>query len=309
MSSNKVELSVIIASLDAAASLPRCLRAWQAQVNAPGIELIVAVADTDTVALVEASFPGVRLLQAPSSALIPDLWAAGLKEAQGEWLALSTAHCLPAQTWAETALQILRGSDYAAVGGAIEALPPLGKRDWAVYFLRYNQYGWPFKAHLAADLPGDNVLYRRAALAPYLAKLESGFWENEVHPQMRASGAKLFSTPDLIMFHQASPPALAFFGQRFRHGRRFGAHRVARTGTLGRLKYLAQSPLIPLAFTYRITRRTLTKGRYLGQFLLSLPLLLFFILGWWSGEVYGYLVGAESAIKAASQEVSRLQPE
>ncbi len=297
-----IKLSVVVASLDADHSLEACLKAFQEQLNAPELEIIVVVAGSNGATLVRRKFPEIKLVELASGSLIPALWEVGMEIATGDLVAITTAHCLPAKTWAKAAIETHDSGDYAAVGGAIEPLAGLSWRDWAVYFLRYSQYMWPFQPNKAHDVPGDNVIYKSSALAPYLASGGEGFWENEVHPGMRRAGLELFSTPNIIMYHQASPSARAFFRQRFRHGQRFGSNRVAQAGLKTRLKYVLTSPLIPLIFSYRIGRRVLAKGRNLGAFIVSLPYLLYFLTGWWLGEVKGYLVGPE---KVANQALTK----
>jgi len=60
-----------------------------------------------------------------------------------------------------------------------------------------------------------------------------------------------------------------------------------------RLMMVLLSPLIPLIYLYRITRRVVEKKRNIGKFLLAFPILVLFLLSWSAGEFSGYLWKSE----------------
>jgi hypothetical protein len=78
----------------------------------------------------------------------------------------------------------------------------------------------------------------------------------------------------------------------------FGAERAAQASTLRRLLYVLTSPLIPFVLLARLARNVLKNSAYPTKFLLSLPWILFYLLGWSLGELSGYLIGNPPAKRA-----------
>jgi hypothetical protein len=81
---------------------------------------------------------------------------------------------------------------------------------------------------------------------------------------------------------------------RFRHGRCYGARRVAADPNQ-RARLLLRSPLIPVVLFARVIRAVVTKKQYLWPFAFAAPLVLVYLLVWSAGEVAGYLFGAANS--------------
>lgn len=138
-------MSVVVGSNNARASIVACVSMLVGHGRGDEVEVVVVDNSTDgTAAIVKARFPGVRLIPASLSALIPELWGEGIRVSRGEIVAITTAHCVPARDWVSAMLKAHEGAA-AAVGGAIESAESTGLVDWAVYFCRYSQYMLPFE--------------------------------------------------------------------------------------------------------------------------------------------------------------------
>ncbi|MGH9839347.1 MAG: hypothetical protein ACREEM_11250 [Blastocatellia bacterium] len=96
------------------------------------------------------------------------------------------------------------------------------------------------------------------------------------------------------MSHKKSFTLTGFASQRFWHGRQFGSARAVQLTLPKRLVYFALSPSIPFLYLFRIARGVMARKRYIGKFLLSLPILMLFLLSWSLGESSGYLWIAQS---------------
>ena len=144
------------------------------------------------------------------------------------------------------------------------------------------------------DLAGDNASYKRWALDRCKDVRRNGFWEPLVHAELLKDGLELRVTPNIVVYHKKSFSLLGFMKQRFWHGRQFGSARTLNLSGIWRLIYILLSPLIPVVFLSRITRRVLTKSRHIGKFLLSLLILILFLLSWATGELTGYLWRSEN---------------
>lgn len=283
------ELSVIVASQNARATIAGCLSSLLRQTAGGEAEIIVVDDSHDgTARIVETVFGDVRLVKTGEPSLVPELWARGAERAAGKIVAFTTAHHVPDARWVSETLRHHR-SGYAAVGGAIENLEPSSVAQWAIYFLRYTPYMPPFPPHRATQVAGDNASYKRWVLDEYADLIREGFWETVVNDRLRQDGHSLLLTPEIRVYHGRPFGVRAFCRQRLVHGRKFGAERVARASLVRRLLYVGASPLIPLVFLTKIARQVLEKGRHGRAFVLSLPLLMLFLLCWSLGELHGYL--------------------
>lgn len=288
-----MKLSVVLASHNARSSVAPCLAAVRKQARQSGESLEILVVDNSgdgTARILEklrADGADFQWIRAAPDALIPQLWQIGISASDGEIVALSTTHCLPADDWIDQILEAHR-QPHAAIGGAIESAPDAGWVQWAICFCRYSAYMLPFAPQLVSDVAADNASYKRQALENCRETWQHGFWEPAIHAQLRQSGETLLKTPAVVVFHQKSFSFAGFLIQRFHHGQQFGRERAARLGSGRRLIYILFSPLIPALFLIRIARQVVTKRRHLAQFCASLPILLLFLLSWSCGELRGY---------------------
>ena len=285
----KPKLSVVVASQNARESVGDCLRALKNQCEGGKVEIIVVDNSTDgTDEIVKREFPSVTFVAAAKEKFIPELWGIGINESAGEYIALTTSHFVPAETWTA---EILRAHEqpFAGIGGAIENEDTAGLVSWAVYFCRYSPYMLPFIETEVEDFAADNASYKRLDLERVKDSMRDGFWETFVHQEMRRAGMTLAKTPKVVVYHQKSFTFSGFMNQRFHHGRQFGETRAAKMTALRRSMMITLSPTIPLIYLFRITRRVFDKKRNIGKFFASLPILILFLLSWSSGEFIGYL--------------------
>ena len=293
MSKDRVHISVVVAAHNARASVAECLLALTAQQLTENAEIVVVDNSTDgTTEIIRERLPQLRLFIAPPAALIPELWATGIRQTSGDIVALTTAHCVPAKDW----LRQIRQAHQApvpAVGGAIENDTLAGIVDWAVYFCRYSHYMLPLQERFVAEIAGDNASYKRVYLDRYQQAWRQGFWEPSVHAELRRAGLPLLLAPSIVICHKRSFGFWAFMQQRFQHGMRFGQWRAAPLTVAQRALHVLRSPAIPLLLLGRIGRQVVAKRRHLRQFVLCLPVLMLFLLSWTAGEAAGHLGGPE----------------
>jgi glycosyltransferase involved in cell wall biosynthesis len=285
-----IALSVVVASSNAIVSIRDCLGCLVRQVDA-SIELIVVDNSSDgSTEIVRTDFPQVQLMTRPKSALINELWSAGIKESSGTIVAITTAHCIPSNDWIQ---QVLEGhlAEAAGVGGTIDGDPASGVIDWAVCFCRYNHFLPPLTASEVDDIAADNASYKRGPLFQHEAQWREGFWEPQLHRALAQQGQSLRIAPAMLVRHRHSYNFSGFMMQRFLHGQKYGTWRASTLGSTKRALMLAASPLIPFVLLQRTTRRVLQKGRNRSKFLAALPLIAAFYVAWACGEATGYAKG------------------
>lgn len=291
MKADQLTLSIIVGSNNARNSIVPCLSSLISQRLEADVEIIVVDNSTDgTAELIRPHLPDVKLILAPPSALIPELWAAGIHESRGVIVAITTAHCVPRQDWVRAILEAHDGSA-AAVGGAVENDDSATLVDWGVYLCRYTPYMLPFSASFVSEIAGDNASYARHHIDRNRHLWKDGFWEPRVHAALRKAGLRLRLTPRMVVFHKKSFGIRGFIKQRFLHGMTFGRDRAAQLPRIWRLLYIALSPTIPLVFLARIARQVLMKARHRSKLALALPILVLFLAAWACGELIGYLRG------------------
>ena len=291
MTAERPKLSVVVASRNARASIEECLAALLGQ-RQVGVQIVVVDNSTDgTTEIIKERFPGIHLIATPPSALIPELWEAGIRQSTADIVAITTAHCVPRKDWISEVLRAHEGPA-PAVGGAIENDESAGVVDWAVFFCRYSHFMPPLRKGFASEIPGDNASYKRVHLDRYQHVWRNGFWEPAVHAELKRAGLQLLLVPSIVVSHRRSFGLGGFLRQRFQHGLRFGAWRAAGLSRPQRALYLGVSWGIPLVLLARIVLRVLRKGRHRSKLFVSLPILVPFLLAWALGEAIGCLRGA-----------------
>jgi len=274
----------------------RNLAAWAAFARelgeaVPGAELLLVARAGERPAL---EGPGVRHVEAPAGALVPRLWAAGLRAASAESVALTTTHFLPTPAWAR-AVAALEFDDDAGVGGPIRCAPDSDGRGWAIWIQRYAAYAPPLPAGPAREIAADDAVYRRSLVLAHEDLLAEGFWEPGFHARFARDGHGLRLSGALELTFRNELPARAFCTQRVAHGREYGFARAGAMGGARRWAYAAASPLVPLVLGAKLLGRTGRLGLPAAVRLRAAPWLALFLLAWALGEGTGALRRAAGA--------------
>ncbi|HET6566719.1 MAG TPA: glycosyltransferase [Rhodothermales bacterium] len=287
-------LSVVVGSNNARTTIASCLETLVRQCDAAGSQLIVVDNSEDgTDVLIRERFPQVRLIRSLERKYIPELWAIGMEQAEGAVVAITTAHCIPAEDWVAQILQAHASDPAAGIGGAIESDDAAETTDWAIYFCRYYRFMQPLLPASVHDIAGDNASYKRWALERYRAAWEEGFWEPDVHREILNDGGELRLAPQIVVRHKRSFSASGFLHNRFQHGRQFGQSKASRMGTGHRIAEALKSPLVPAVLLSRVVRTVLAKRRHLKPLARALPLIALFYTTWAAGEATGYLTRSQ----------------
>lgn len=293
-------VSIVVATRQNLDGLDACLESLEGQRHLAA-EIIV-VSTVRPAADQAGCPPWVRWLYAEPEALIPQLWQKGIDGAQGDVVAITTAHFVPAADWVSQIRDAHGRLDSPAIGGAIDPPRGGGAVDWATYFLRYSAYLSWHREETVTDLAGDNASYKRTALAAHRGTLHDGFWEADVHRLMLAEGKTLIFAPTIRVTQRTSFGFSSFCRQRLHHGRTFGRARVRGCRLAERVVRVGSSPLTPLVFLAKILVRVARDRRDWGAFLYSLPVLVCFLSAWTVGEWWGYVSTTRPDASAAPGE-------
>lgn len=279
-------ISVVIAVEESKANLPAVL-AHLAPAAHPDCEFLFCATDAQAMSLVPATLPQARKLVCASGSRIPHLWRDGIVAARAEWVALLSAHCVPASGWLDALLGQRFEGDEAALGGYFSNDAGATPRNWAIYLLRYAAFSRPLARRSVPHLLADNAAYRRSEVLACTDLVEDGFWEVEYHQRFRDKGLRLRLADDLEVVHINRYSARQFAAQRREHGFAFGRDRARRLGTGRLLVYAFATPLIPAVLYTKVLARMV---RY--RWVRSTPLaaygwLLHFVSTWALAEARG----------------------
>jgi hypothetical protein len=296
-------LAVIVAAIDARATIAASLARWGGEAD----EVIVVDASREATAhdvcrvgtahraiptqgMVGSAHPTrgeVRILRRPVGRLAPELWRDGLDATDAPLVAFTTAAMVPEPGWRAAMLDRLDATGAAAVGGPIAPGSTLSATDRAVYLLRYASYLPPLPEPSALEPPGDNAVYRRAALHGLEPLWAGGFWEVEIHRALRARGATLAIAPGATVTYQGGARLAPMLRQRLAHARRYGRSRAGRMGPAERLARAAAAGAVPALLLGRIAAALVARGERLGPWMSALPPLSLLLAAWAAGEARG----------------------
>jgi hypothetical protein len=296
----------VVTIVEGGETLSRCLKALEAQIDPPELEIIVPY--DSTVGVPADRFPRVRFEAMGSIAGVRDdpggrhelfdrRRARGLSIASGEVVAILEDRGVPTRDWAREVWRLHQELPHAVIGGAVEnGVDRL--RNWAVYFCDFSRYQLPFEAGPADWVTDVNVSYKRRALLQTAPLWRERYHETTVHWALKDGGETLFLTPELVVEQMRTETGLlTMLRERLHWGRLFAYTRVQASGPLQRVMYLGASPLIPAVMLVRQARLVLAKRTHLSRFLAASPAIATLLAFWGAGEAIGYLSGKPSAKK------------
>ncbi len=209
-------MSVVVASSGDRTLLDACLTALLPQCAALDAELIVA--RPGPLQDLEAAYPTVAFVGAPPGASVPALRAAAMATAEGDVVALTEDHCVPAADWLGLIVAAQRsGAD--VVGGPMENGRPERTLDWAAYFAEYGTYLAPPPSGGPPAVTAANVAYGRSVVDDVIAAARDGNWENVAHDRLSARGRAVAFLATAAVFENQRHRFGAFCRDRFVHGR------------------------------------------------------------------------------------------
>jgi hypothetical protein len=287
-----IDISVVVAAVNASATLRPWLDAIRPQLTARRVEVLLAACNDDAAVAAVANDEHVRVVRSRAGALVPQLWGTALLEARGAIVAVTITACTPAPDWLDAIAAAHRDAPADGIGGVIDCRPDASVEDRALHMVRYTPYLPPVAAGPVLEIAGDNGTYTRTALEPWRDVIaRDGFWESEFNRHIRARGGALRIEPSIRVTHTRSYSLAAFTQQRFRHGRIFGRTRGQGLPLSRRLVGAAISPAVPIIMLLRAVGTISSRHRFDGRAMLAAPLAYWYFCCWAFGEDAGLLLG------------------
>ena len=239
-------------------------------------------------------FPWVRRISMPGSNM-PWLKGAAVQAARGDIIAILDPWGAAPTDWIDQILLVLEDPGVSGAGGSVVMDGPLTTINRAAFLFEYGPFNPPLSpGPTDADLAGNNLALRRAALVDYCGDIleAEGFNKPFCLDALRAHGAVLTMAPEMTVRHLTAHRFAPFFVRHFHHARCFGATRRRLSTWPRMLLFCTFAPAVPFLLMQRHVRqarrhpanRRLVKG--------ALPALLGICVAWGLGEWTGYWFGA-----------------
>lgn len=297
------EISVIVTFLDGGEVLRHFLCALTVeQIDPPCLEILLPYDDSIPEAVeIAAEFPSVQTINigmpetvrpidtaAGQHELYDRRRAAGLHLARAPLIAILEDRAPVRSNWARNVVKLHKELPWGAIGGAIECAPS-DLLNWAFYVCDMGRYGLPFTNGPRKWISDVNVSYKRKVIDDTRSVWDTRFNEARVHWEMLRRGETLYLSSELIVDYRTPYTSLGgVLPERFGWGRLFGSVRALEMSPVSRLAHILLSPLIPLRLFLRHGATQARQGN-LARFVMASPFVAALLVGWTSGEVWGYI--------------------
>ncbi len=276
------------------------LAALRAQSGDKTYEVVIVDRLNDAVSKeISANYPEVHLIPCAAEETLPAMRTDALEQAQGDYIIVTEDHCVPSSDWLEQFSLAITAApdDVLAIGGCVENGVSDTALDWATFFCEYSGAIAPAPDGIVSDVPGMNVVYRRAAFEGVDTDiLRKGFWETTLHPLLRDDGKKFFSANAIKIFHCKKFSFKLFCRQRFVYSRYYAGIRFPRKQLPKRIVATLLSFALPPLLLWRIRTSIARKERLRNEFWQAAPYLGVFVVIWAVGEIVGYVAGPGMAL-------------
>jgi hypothetical protein len=289
---SRTRLSVVIAAVNGIEVLRRTLAAIDRLPERAAIEVVlVETEETDCRTFADSPAGPLRIVTGSRAAEgIPRLRHKGVTAAAGELIAIVEDHVDVADDWAATIFDVMADPSVSAVGGRVEP----GQSGWingGIFLADYARYVGPVPEGDHADLPGNNIAYRREALLTHADALAAGKWESWVNDELASDGHRLISTNRMVVHHCKRFALKEFLHLRWHFGRSYAGMRLDELSPAQRFVHFAGSGLLPVLLTLRASKILANRHVPKATLLKSWPVIALVMTVGAAGECTGYLLG------------------
>lgn len=287
-----LDLSVIVVSYNAKATIQRCLSSLTGQTGGQKYEIIVVdSSDDDTADVVAAHYPNVRLFTFSQRKYPGDARNFAIEKARGQIIGFVDSDCVAAANWV-TAVTAAHQQEDPVLGGAVAHGSPESYVGWGYYFSEFFHWIPGTAAGPMDDIPTCTLSMKRWAFDAWGPYLEGTYCSDSAFNwKMSQDGSKPMFTPAIEVAHLYEKSLWQFIKHEVQHGRFFAKVRVSEEclSLRDRLYNAACAPVRPFIWPIRIGRIVLKHRGYRKAFLSAVPVVFVGRAAWAWGELLGYL--------------------
>lgn len=292
--SERVRISVIIASYNSKKTIGECLNSLGNQSRKRGVEIIVIDSSTDeTAEFVRESFPEVKIFEYMERKYCGDARNTGIGMAKGDIFAFIDADCIADRNWLDEIIKAHR-SPYLAIGGAVSNGTLDSMTAWAAFFCEFSQWMPTGPRRYMKDCAGANISYKREVFDKLGMFIEGTYCsDTDFHWRLEKVGHRLLFAPSILVYHRYLEDWRTYLTHEYEHGRSFARVRVQNKNFSRTKRFIFGFcfPLIALKLFLRVGILNLKHRNYLNFFMKALPLSATGVLFWSVGECVGYVRG------------------
>ena len=293
---SKVDLSVVVPSVNGWSDLHDCLTALDAERGSVTLEVLVPERCGDDVRRrVSERFPWVTVMPVSVETTIPQMRALAFDRASGDSVAVIEDHVIVPAGWAVAMLEARRSAAVGGGGGQNMAVDTLV--DWAAYLCEYSHMLPPLPVGESTWITGNNTVYARSLLLQHRDATHAGEWEGYLHEELRRSGTPLIFRPEIMVGHKKHYSIGEYFSQRYLYARSYAGARANNSAPPRRVAYaLASLLLFPVLFWRTFSR---SRRKDVDQMLVwrCLPLTVLFVMAWSAGDIVGSWAGPGTSLQ------------
>lgn len=286
------DLSVIITSYNARATIGACLESLRAQTTTRDVEILLVDSSTDgTAAFVREAYPEVVVLGSPDRLYAGSARNVAIPRSRAPLIAFLDADCTVDAGWVDNVCTAHDGPGLL-LGGSVDNAPTRSLVAWAYYFCEFNLWLPAARGRAMSEAAGCCLSMKREAYDRYGPFLDATYSSDTAFQwRARRDGHRVQYIPSIRVIHQ-SPTGLRHFLRHTAEHRRGYARVKCRDRSLsasGRGREMALLTVTPILLMGATLVRLRVCPRYLPQFLAASPLVFLGYAARSWGELTGYL--------------------
>lgn len=274
-------ISVVIPSYKAEQHIERCLQSVIRQKIDAEYEIIVVDSSRDgTPAIIQSRFPGVRLIHREQQTYPGAARNLGAQAAKAGILAFIDSDCIAAEDWLAMGLQSMQ-EGYKIVGGSVWNANPESLVSVADYILTFNEFVSGMPSRTVLGMPSCNLFCSKEVFEE-VGGFDDGLrvGEDTLFCHKANKDYPLLFNPQCLVNHTNRTSFRSFLKHHHLFGE--GSAKLRKSVPLSGavfVNYPILTPVLPFARFVRIAAR-MTKGKMMGSFLVSSPLVFLGVCSW-----------------------------
>lgn len=244
-------MSVVVVAASGPRSVQRTFAHLRQQTARAQLEILFVAPDAASMReLIDGvdDFAAIRAISVGAISARGAAAAAGIRASTAPLVGLLEDHSFPEPEWAASLIRA-HTNECVAVGPAVTNANPRTGASCANFLLAYGAFDARSPEGSRDLLPWHNSVYKRAALEPFGAELDTLLdWEGTLQEALRARGGVLWFAPQALTAHTNVSGWLSMLRLGFHRGRVFGVrHSTTRSWGAGRRWLQAAAfPLFPI---------------------------------------------------------------